>query len=129
MTGAVTALGDTLYPVAPGAGLSDPNEYNTSGAQFLSQARSVHPFLAVFVALLVLQVTLAGGREADGSLWPDRRRVAALVLIQVVAGVVNILLSAPAWMQVLHLAIATFLWISLAWLTLRRAETPITSPL
>ena len=35
------------------------------------------------------------------------------VLVQVAAGVVNILLSAPGWLQVVHLLLGTGLWVAL----------------
>ena len=39
--------------------------------------------------------------------------MAALVLAQWVAGVVNIVLLAPVWMQLFHLFLANVLWLAL----------------
>jgi heme A synthase len=41
----------------------------------------------------------------------------ALVWIQLLAGLVNFLLQAPVWMQIVHLLIADLLWISLVLLS------------
>jgi heme A synthase len=101
-TGAVTALGDTLYPVTPGA--------RFEGTHFLQRLRVLHPVLAIAVAGYLCYAIAALAA-------PDKRapaRVAfALVFTQVGAGVLNVLLSAPAWLQVVHLALATALWIAL----------------
>lgn len=40
-------------------------------------------------------------------------RVVIMVWIQLLAGLVNFMLQAPVWMQLLHLLIADLLWISL----------------
>jgi heme A synthase len=40
-------------------------------------------------------------------------RVVVLVWIQLLAGLLNFLLQAPVWMQLVHLLIADLLWISL----------------
>ena len=39
--------------------------------------------------------------------------LAALVFLQLAAGVLNIALLAPVWMQILHLLLADLLWIAL----------------
>jgi heme a synthase len=110
-SGAVTALGDTLYPVATASGTTpDPAAARSLGQSFLQSFRAFHPILAIAI--------LAYLSYAIGALkTPDTRRYAraamALLLLQMGAGVVNILLSAPAWMQVAHLCLATVLWIAL----------------
>ena len=37
----------------------------------------------------------------------------SLFVVQLVAGVVNVLLLAPVWMQMLHLLLSDLVWISL----------------
>jgi len=68
--------------------------------------------LAVLAAGFLLGVT-AKVRE----IRPHAARLAwwvsGLVVLQVGAGVVNVLLYAPGWMQVVHLAVGTVLWITL----------------
>lgn len=110
MTGAVTALGDTLYPLPPGTtALTAP-----AGAHFLKQLRVVHPLVAVAVAGYLLGL---GRKLAEREPRPGVRRFAGLlraaVVVQLVVGGLNVLLSAPGWLQVLHLAIANAVWLSL----------------
>ena len=126
MSGAVTALGDTLYPVAVDGGVAEHLVRDQSAtAHFLQRMRLVHPLLAIGSALylLWLAVALPGlGSEARPDLRKLGNIVAGLVLAQVSAGVVNIMLSAPGWMQLLHLALATMLWTALVVLTLAAAQ-------
>lgn len=110
MTGAITALGDTLFPPASLAeGLeqdADPN------AHFLIRLRIIHPIVAILVGTYSLMVA----RRVFGHFKnPSTRRLAlalaALIVIQWTAGLVNVILLAPVWMQILHLLLADILWI------------------
>lgn len=99
-TGAITALGDTLFP---------PHEVGVDhSGSFLVSLRWVHPVLAVGTGLYLLHL-------ARVLPVPDRMRgfLAAIVVTQLMAGVVNIALAAPVWMQLVHLLIADALWIGL----------------
>jgi heme A synthase len=99
-TGAITALGDTLFP---------PHEVGVDhSGSFLVSLRWVHPVLAVGTGLYLLHL-------ARVLPVPDRMRgyLAAIVVTQLTAGVVNIALAAPVWMQVVHLLIADVVWIGL----------------
>ncbi len=125
VTGAVTALGDTLYPVDPsGALLQSLSADQSSTAHFLRRLRMMHPILAVGMGLFTLVVTqmVADRRPQGATLW-WARFVGAAVIAQVIAGVVNILLSAPGWMQIVHLLLANVLWVSLVFLTLEVVAT------
>jgi cytochrome c oxidase assembly protein subunit 15 len=111
VSGAVTALGDTLYPVG-GA-----NE--GAGAHFLQRLRAFHPIIAVGVGLYVMFVAHAlSGPRAGAAVRTWGGVVLVGVLVQVAAGVVNILLSAPGWLQVVHLLLGTGLWIAVVFLAL-----------
>ena len=104
-TGAVTALGDTLYPpeaASLGARLA---EDQTSGAHFLARLRVLHPVLAVLTVALVAHAARAS--RAGGF-----RSVIVLAVAQLGAGALNVLLSAPGWLQVVHLGLAIGLWIA-----------------
>jgi heme A synthase len=48
------------------------------------------------------------------------RTMLALLGLQLVAGVVNLLLLAPVWMQIVHLLLADLLWIALVLLCASR---------
>jgi heme A synthase len=113
-TGAVTALGDTLFPAESLAhGLRqdfDPT------AHFLVQLRIWHPTVAVAVGVFLMALA-----NWLGQTQPHTRRftrtLTTLVLVQLGAGVVNVLLLAPVWMQMVHLLLADLVWIVLVWLT------------
>jgi heme A synthase len=56
--------------------------------------------------------------------------VALLAMIQLLAGLINVVLLAPVWMQLLHLLLADALWITLVLLgavLLRRSATRVTA--
>jgi heme a synthase len=115
MTGAVTALGDTLFPVSPteGSGIFSRLRDDISPAShFLVRLRIVHPILAVLVALVlvglpnVLDERLVGDRAA--------RLLEALrwcVIAQVGVGLANIWWGAPGGIQIAHLALAQVVWV------------------
>lgn len=114
MTGAVTALGDTLFPTTPaldGDIFGKVRDDITTGEHFLVRLRVIHPIVAVLTAMVLAAVFLwAGG--------PGRIPRYGLISLglQVLLGVINIGLLAPGWMQVLHLLTAQIVWV-LAWIT------------
>lgn len=115
MTGAVTALGDTLYPVdvASQPMLDRLQLRGHEAAHFLVRLRILHPTFAVLAGIYV--AILSAGLSASTSFAPARRWgtvTAGLVLLQLCLGFINILLNAPGWMQLTHLGIATLLWCS-----------------
>ncbi len=112
VTGAVAALGDTLFPATSFAeGL---RQELAPGARVLLKLRVVHPFAALAAAALVGAVAFLAPR-----LRPARHvrgmatAVLAVVVLQVVAGAVNVILLAPVWLQLVHLALAQLAWIGL----------------
>jgi len=111
MSGAVTALGDTLFPSRSIA--NTLAEQSTPGAHFLIQLRIYHPVIAVFIGVYSLYLIR---HVIMTFLSPVGKRlgfiVGGLILIQWVAGISNILLLVPVWMQVIHLLIADLVWIS-----------------
>lgn len=117
-SGAVTALGDTVLPVRHGgaAGASEvlgrTFAASESGAHFLERLRGVHPVLAVSGALALLWF---GDRLNPG--W-GRRLLPWGVGMQVLAGIANVWLSAPGWMQVVHLGLGNVVWLVFCWASL-----------
>lgn len=105
MAGAVTALGDTLFPVGSEAA-------RTASGNLLVQLRIVHPVIALTVAGLLVAF---GAEVVKAGAPPEARRWTArlglLVVAQVVFGFINIGLAAPGWAQLLHLLLAQALWI------------------
>jgi cytochrome c oxidase assembly protein subunit 15 len=112
VTGAIAALGDTLHPAASLA--TGFRQDFSATATLLVRLRIVHPFIAGLGGLLfaVIAVYALGVTSR-----PVMRRLAVLVLIatslQLCAGVINLSLLAPIWMQIVHLLLADAVWISL----------------
>ncbi len=124
MTGAITALGDTLFP---SRSLAEGFAQDVSPtAHLLIRLRVIHPTLAVAMAAVLL---LTAGVCATRRPSRETRRfgiaVASLVVTQLLAGVVNLVLLAPTWMQLVHLLLADLLWLALVGLA---AATLATAP-
>jgi heme A synthase len=111
VSGAIAALGDTLFP---SSSLGDALSADLSStSHLLIRLRVIHPVLALVGAAVLLVAALRlpvspddhRGRRASSA-------VAALAVVQVVAGFVNVLLLAPVWMQMVHLLLADALWIA-----------------
>jgi len=112
MTGAVIALGDTLFL---GLGVQ-PEE--SPLVRTLIAIRPIHPVVAV----------LAGVYLSTAGIWVLNQRphpvvgrlvmtLMMLYLVQLVAGAVNVVLKAPVWMQLLHLLLSDVLWVVLVLLS------------
>jgi len=128
MSGAVTALGDTLFPAGSLAeGVRADFEPT---AHFLVRMRVWHPVIAVIAAAYIVPLarTLASRRPS-----PLTARLAnlhvALFIIQLVAGGINLILLAPVWMQLVHLALACAVWVSLVLLGASAFSVPATGML
>ncbi len=111
MTGAITALGDTLFPAKSLVeGLAQDAAPN---ANFLVRLRAIHPLIAILVGIYTLSLVAYIYGKFSGQ--TERRltlMLGGLVLTQLTVGVVNLLLLAPVWMQVVHLLLADSVWIS-----------------
>jgi heme A synthase len=115
VTGAITALGDTLYPVETARSVAARIAADqVATASFLERGRIVHPAVAFVSAMFLLAVAWKAPDARPGAeMEVAAHRVILLVFAQVGAGVMNIWLSAPGWMQVVHLALATCVWLAL----------------
>lgn len=112
VTGAITALGDTLFPAESlAAGVAQ--DFSPT-AHFLVRLRVWHPLVAALVSLYVgfLSLIIYLFRAT-----PRIKRIALglLVLfgIQLAVGMINLVLLAPVWMQVVHLLFADLAWVAL----------------
>lgn len=113
MTGAITALGDTVYPVQGQGALEHLKNDQAAGAHLLGKLRVVHPLLAL-LGVGGLWVAAGKAREAsdDGAV---QRLGLGLYLggaLALAVGTGNILLGAPGYLQVLHLGMACALWLT-----------------
>ena len=111
-SGAVTALGDTLFPATS---LREGLQQDTAvAAHFLIRLRILHPFIATAVGLFA-----TGGALAMRVIRPSAstrklaRALMALFIAQYCAGLLNVALLAPTWMQLVHLLLADLVWIAL----------------
>jgi heme a synthase len=122
-SGAVTALGDTLFPAAS---LREGFANDLSAdAHFLEQLRVYHPLIAVLGGALIAY----GAQHVRG--LSDDRRVArfanlltGLYVLQLAAGSLNLLLLAPAPIQIAHLLLADLVWITLMLLSASALAAP-----
>ena len=117
-TGAIVALGDTLFPSASlAAGLAadlDPT------AHFLIRLRVWHPILAAAVAGYLFWTAWRHPAFAGEEQATPRQLVMMLIVAQCVLGVINLLLLAPLSLQMAHLLGSNLLWIALVWAYLNR---------
>ena len=111
-TGAIAALGDTLYPARSFMDGLKADLAPTSS--LLLRLRILHPALGVAVAaMLVFGVAAVPLGAADRRGRLAKRAVVALAVVQVALGFVNVWLLAPVWLQIAHLLVADLLWIAL----------------
>jgi heme A synthase len=112
VTGAIAALGDTLFPAAS---LREGLAQDLSPASHIFlRLRAIHPLLAVASAATVLSsVALFRAVRPAPRVLALSRVFAATFLAQVGLGLLNLLLLAPVWMQLVHLLVADLVWISL----------------
>ena len=122
VTGAVAALGDTLILGAAAAGAHPADAAAAAGG--LVRLRLLHPFIAILAGAFLIWAALgAAARERNAVARQARLLVAALVLVQWGAGLVNVILKAPVWMQLLHLLLANALWLALVILFVETEES------
>jgi cytochrome c oxidase assembly protein subunit 15 len=109
-TGTVAALGDTLFP-STSLRASVWQDF-TSDSPSLLHFRLLHPVLAVTAGLYVIWVVLKLSSRSTGQ---SRMSVVLIILVftEIGIGMLNVLLLAPVWLQILHLLVADTIWISL----------------
>lgn len=114
VTGALTALGDTLFPVDT---IREGIAQHRGAEHTLLRLRVWHPLLALAI----------GGGLFGWAAWLKRRRptpevlwwasaVQLIYVAQILVGVINLVLLAPVAMQLIHLLMADVSWISIIFL-------------
>ena len=111
-SGAVTALGDTLFPAAS---LAEGIQQDLSPtAHFLIRLRVLHPVIAITVGIYLLASVIWLRRQAGTA---EGMKITSMLLAlfagQLILGVLNILLLAPVWLQMVHLVMSDLIWASL----------------
>jgi len=119
VTGVLAALGDTLFPAASVA--SGIRTDFAGSADALLRLRAMHPLVAVAGGVCIIAGIVAARRQPKPAAVRAGTVAGALLLLQMAAGVVNFLLLAPVWMQILHLLIADLLWVVLVLMVLEVA--------
>ncbi len=116
MAGAVTALGDKLFMPAPGTPLDTlRRDFGHNGVTgLIQQLRVVHPLLAVVVCALLLWF-VDKVKHSIAPVSPTFLRAGywlyAVIALQIGAGLLNVALKAPGWLQLVHLALASVMWL------------------
>lgn len=111
-SGAIAALGDTLYPSSTLVEGLKADLSSTSNV--LLRLRILHPALAVGVsALILLSMTAVPVGAGDRRERFAKKTLLVLTVTQVLFGFANLWLMAPVWMQLGHLLLADLMWISL----------------
>lgn len=114
-SGAVTALGDTLYPSS--SLVEGFRQDFDPTANILIRLRVFHPAIAALVGAYTIGAALLLRRRfPDEKLQRASYTLSAVYALQLVLGVINVILLAPVWMQLLHLLVTNLIW--LAWLGL-----------
>jgi heme A synthase len=127
-SGAVTALGDTLFP-APSLAAGFAQDFATSAHVFV-RLRAIHPLLASLTAMaIVVAMGIVRSLRPTPAVRLASRLASAFAVAQVAAGLFDVLARAPVAIQLVHLVVADLVWISLV-LTGAAvlAETPDEAP-
>lgn len=113
--GAITALGDTLFPAE--SLVEGLRQDLDPLANFLIRLRVIHPIIAILTSIYLLGIGSTFANPDNPGHSPTARRYVrwmyGIVIVQVIGGFINVALLAPVWMQVIHLLLADSLWITL----------------
>jgi len=113
VSGAIAALGDTLFK-ASSLTEAIAQDFSSTSHIFL-RLRILHPVIALIGGGLLLFI--AHRVITTNTHRPVARnrglRLAGLVVAQWFVGLVNLLLLAPTWLQLVHLLVADFIWLVL----------------
>jgi heme A synthase len=121
--GAVTALGDTLFPAE--SLLSDIQKDFDPASNFLIQLRVIHPVLAILSGgYLRYALNHISTRGLGARVIRMVKILFVLMIVQGLAGGITILTLAPIGMQITHLLLADTFWITLVILTLEVITQP-----
>lgn len=116
VSGAVTALGDTLFPAATRAE-GTAMTFSPSAHLFV-RLRIWHPALAVGVGAAVMALVLAVLRRHQRPVVRGcALTVVALYAAQLGIGAINVWLLAPIALQLAHLLVSDLIWIALVLLS------------
>ncbi len=129
VTGTIAALGDTLYPATSLA--QGFHQDFSAAANFLLRLRFLHPTFAIVAAsyFLALSTVVLRSKKRPGLAKKLAAGVLILTLAQLSAGVTNLILLAPVWMQITHLLLADLVWLALVLLAVEAQPQPLATKL
>jgi heme A synthase len=111
ITGAITALGDTLFPAS--SLLEGVSQDLDPTAHFLIRLRVWHPLIAITTGLYIIFVAGVFTYLLEKRYTKQfASSLIAIFIVQLGAGIINLLLLAPVWMQIIHLLLADLVWIN-----------------
>lgn len=114
-SGAITALGATLFPVQS---IAEGLARDLSPRHFLESLIWVHPVAAVLLGLaMTFAVTFIGSVRKSPVLTRLTKIQLGLFITQLLLGGLNLMLHAPVWLQLVHLFVADLVWINLVLFT------------
>ena len=123
VTGSLAALGDTLFP-ASSLSTALTEDFSSTSA-WLVRWRWTHPTVAFLSSVFLIWLLV---RAVKRSAYWDNRSLSALVLIllavQYLLGLLDVILLAPVWLQIVHLLGADVLWAALVVLAARLTLQP-----
>jgi heme A synthase len=124
ISGAITALGDTLYPANTlREGLQQDFAIATN---VLIRLRVFHPLIAIGVGVYLVVVSrLLRAQETTPTVDRLARGLEIVIIVQLAAGFLNVFLLAPVWMQLVHLLLADLVWIVLVLLSASVTAVPV----
>jgi cytochrome c oxidase assembly protein subunit 15 len=116
VSGAVAALGDTLYP---STSLSSALAADLSASShLLIRLRVLHPTIAILIGIILMLIAPRLPVATTSSTMSSevsarlRQGLIGIVALQMGAGFANVILLAPVWMQIVHLLLADAVWIA-----------------
>lgn len=114
-SGAITALGATLFPVQS---LAEGLARDLAPRHFIESLIWIHPVSAVLLGLaMTFCVTFIGSVRKSPVLARLTKMQLGLFITQLLLGGVNLMLHAPVWLQLVHLFVADLVWVNLVLFT------------
>lgn len=107
ITGSLAALGDTLFPATS---LRTSLIEDFSSGNILLRLRFLHPVVVGITAIYVLWLILRTVKSSR-RLRNQVMMLAGVLIGQICLGILNVLLLAPVWLQLVHLLVAELFWV------------------
>ena len=123
VSGSLAALGDTLFPAST-LRAAFAADFDAS-SPWLLRLRGVHPASALVAAAFVLWLVVRARRERTRGAV---KALLGLLGLQFVLGVLDVVLLAPTWMQMVHLLGADLFWVTLVMASTQTLWPPQPAP-